>query len=365
MHDFFVIKQFFGSVRSCIILIVFAGMVWSLTISTAVATAPVPPAFMWFTFTQPPQAVQLIECQSLLCEQPVLLMQSGVCRSEGCLEGTPTLKKPYRFECAEALCLYVEPPLNVRSGEPYFKLTAQFSDRVQSSAPFSTNFRSSIAGYGNRHLIVNVQPRSLLVRRDTKMKPSRWEMFGSAIALTLISEVLVAALVLQVLKFSRSALIKPLVLIELINLLTFPIVWFFFPSLQSFQYISTRVFGASSVLIAGIFGAVLIKQESISSKALLKIFTAWVLAIPVVLVIAFVAAFILSYGEVLPSAIGLTSSTTFIASALFAVGCEAWLLSRCSENRLTLKQAGWLSLIINAVSLMVGLLVLPEIALSN
>ncbi len=362
---YFVIKRFPGSIRSCIILIVFAAIVWSLTISTAAANAPAPPAFIWFTFTQSPEGVQLIECESLLCEQPVLLMQSGDCRSEGCLKGTPALKKPYRFECAERLCLYVEPALSARSGEPYFKLIAQFRDRARSSAPFNPNFRSTIAGYGDRHLTVNVQAQNLLIRRDTTMKPSRWELFGTAIALTLVSELIVAALFLQILKFSRPEWIKTLALIGFINLLTFPIVWFFFPSLQSFQYDSTRVFGASSLLIAGIFGAILIKQESISLKFLFRIFSAWIITIPVVLAIAFVAAFVLSYGEVLPSAIGLSSSITLPASELFAVGCEAWLLYRCSENRLSIKQAGSLSLLMNAISLILGLWVLPGIALLN
>lgn len=92
---------------------------------------------------------------------------------------------------AETACLYQEPLSAQVSSNPVFQLIAQFPGETiaRSSLPFTTNFRSGVAGYRDRPFNITTQNRSLQMQRDDKMKASRWEVFGTALALTEISEI--------------------------------------------------------------------------------------------------------------------------------------------------------------------------------
>lgn len=138
---------------------------------------------------------------------------------------------------------------------------------------------------------VTVQATDLAVVPDAApMKPTRWEMFGTAFALTQISELMVAAAFLWRMKIERKLLVKYLFAIAFINLLTFPVVWFFFPALQPFQYITTRVFGCVSLGIAIGYSVFWVRQSEVTLKVLQRSFLIWLLSLPVVAAIAFVIA---------------------------------------------------------------------------
>jgi hypothetical protein len=115
--------------------------IWLIVIALlfpAAAFANVAPPIprIWFVFTyatsQPVtlQGAQLAGCSTPACEQPVLLLQQGVCDQPGCLDSSPTLSgQLHRFECAAETCLAV-----IYDDESqYFKLIGQFSDGVRSS----------------------------------------------------------------------------------------------------------------------------------------------------------------------------------------------------------------------------------------
>lgn len=327
------------------------------------ANAPAPPAYAWFKFEGAEsafQGVQLAECRSQQCTQPILLMQSGTCTEAGCLKSSPILGAPHRFDCAGNTCLFVEPSFTQRSTGPYYKLLAQFSDRVRISRGVALNIKSPLAGYSARYLRVIVGDVDLVIVPDTApMKPSRWEIFGKALALTQISELVVAALWLRWLKFEKQPLSQALVAIAFVNLLTFPVVWFFFPSLQPFQYITSRVFGMMILGIASLFGVVLATRSIVTLKTLRNVFIGWLVSLPIVLVTGFFLAIVFGYGETLPPVNGVSSLITLPASEVFAVVFEGWLIYRLNKPLISLQQAGLLSLTMNVVSLILGLWLLP------
>lgn len=348
-----------------VLVLVSLGMV-SLSPTRATANAPAPPAYLWFQFDRAPQAVQLIDCRNLLCETPMLLAQSGTCRGSECLTTSPILKAPDRFECAQQTCLYQESWFSPQRRQPYFKLVAQFSaqhsaDSIKISQPFMSDFRRSIADYGDRHLMVTTHGDMLVVRQDERMQASRWQTFSQALSITQISELVVIWVVLAWRKLSRKKILTIVLSVGLINLLTFPVVWFFFPSLQTFQYSTTRVFGVFALIISLIFSVVLMRQRDMTVRSLLRIFTIWFFSTPILLIVAGLIAFFVGYGEALPPAIGLPSFVTLPVSELYAILWEAWLIRQLNQPEFSWRQALLLSTLMNALSLILGLVFLPKI----
>jgi hypothetical protein len=344
--------------RRLLLLILIFGL---LLAQPASADVPAQPHSLWFYFDRAPEAVQFVECKStssLLCDQPKLLIQYGNCTDVVCLKTQPILRSPYKFECAETACLYQEPLQSQGSRNSIFQLIVQFSNQARSTPPFTTDFRSRIAGYRDRHFTVSSQDKSLQVDPDEAMKPTRWEVFGLALTITQISELAIALLCLGVLKFNRSQVTKVLLWIGFTNLLTFPVVWFFFPSLQAFQYRSTRIFGAFSLLNAIGFSLALVNRKTITTKTVIRTGIIWFFCLPIVLIVAFLFAALFSYSEFLPAASGISSFITLPASEICVTIWEEWLLAR-SQSGLSNYQSYWLSLLMNLGSFLLGLALLP------
>jgi hypothetical protein len=333
------------------------------------ANAPAPPTYAWFTFTDAAskpvmvQSAQFVECETIACERPVLLLQSGTCQVNGCLRSVPALTSSlHRFDCAEQTCLYVVDPISDRTPRRYYKLIVQFADGVRSSQGFRLSQKGQFAFSTSDRLQVRVQAGELTIAPDTSAShPSRLDLFWIAFGLTQVTELAIAAVVLWWLKVDRSFLVKTLVAIAFINLLTFPVVWWFFPSLQPFHYRAERVVGALSLVVAIVFGLLLARQSIVTLKTLGKFFGGWLLSLPLLAILGFLVLLFFAPSEWLPSASGFTARITLPASELFAFGGETWLIHRVSQPMLSLPKAGLLSLLMNTASLLLGLLLFPTL----
>ncbi len=321
------------------------------------SAAPKPPYFLWFSFDRAPESVQFAECRSLQCDTPKLLAQHETCTVPGCLKSLPE----HSFQCAETACLYQEPLISPGRRNPILQLIAQFPNETvaRSSPPFTTDFRSGIAGYRDRHFNITLEDQSLQVEPDDKMKPSRWELFGTALTITQISELAIALLFLVVMRFNRAEVITVLLWIGFVNLLTFPVIWFFFPSLQPFQYQTARVFGVFSLLNAVAFSYVLIKRK-ITIASIIRTAIVWFFCLPIVLIVAFIVALFFGYAEFLPSAAGILSLITLVMSELCVLVWKSWLLLR-SQFGFSNRQAYLLSLCMNLFSLGLSTMLLPAL----
>ena len=318
------------------------------------------PYSLWLFFDRAPQAVQIVDCRSTRsrqCEQ--LLIQYGTCTASSCLNIPSSLKSGDQFQCAETSCLYQEPHLSSEPRHSVFQLIVQFPNETiaQSTPPFIANFRGDIAGYRDRHFNITMQHRSLQVKPDDNMKPSRWETFGTALSLTELSKIAIA--LLAVLKFQKFEAVRVLLWIGFANLLTFPVMWFFFPSLHSFQYHSTRVFGVFSLLNAIAFSIVLVRRKP-TIASLIRTAIAWFFCSPIVLIVAFIVASFFGYEEFLPSATGIPKRIILPVSEICVFIWEGWLLS-CCQSSLSRRYAYLLSLLMNLFSLGLRLLLLPAL----
>lgn len=326
----------------------------------AFANVAPPVPRIWFVFTyatsQPVslQGAQLAGCSTPACEQPVLLLQQGICDRPGCLDASPTLGGlPNRFECAAKTCLAV---IYNYEGQ-YFKLIGQFSDGVRSSPVLSPPHHY----WATWTWRVTVSDSDLSVTTDTTSpQPDRFGLFLIGLVLTLVVELTVAALYLLRLKANPSLLRETLIIIGLINLLTFPVVWFFFPSLTPFHPGPLRAIGNVTLVLALLYGAALVYLRLSPPTKLRRIgFGLTIASLPLALLCIFFTLFLSAYGETPPFAAGVSPLITIPASEIFAFSSEAILLTLLSRRALSLGQAGLLSLLMNGASFLVGLLVIP------
>jgi hypothetical protein len=328
------------------------------------ADSPPPPSKMWLTFeyqtSQPVEieGIQIIQCATQSCDNPILLQQYGVCDSGGCFSSDHRpegLGDWYDiFECNNDKC-YIASDLYCGS---YFKLVVQFSDGVRTS---KADGQLPEDYWGERREVgwrITVTDTALLVAADEDYKPQTlpFGLLMIGFAVTQIAELLVAAICLKFWLRSTN-LLNDLVMIFWCNLVTFPLVWLFFPSLAQFRSTGDRGLGLAALIVATALGGLLvfIHRANNSSQRWRRIgiavFTVFILSICASGGIA-----LASYRDFSRSPVGLPPFLILPLSELSAVIIEAALLTTMSKGRISLKQAGSLSMIINTVSLAIGLI---------
>ncbi len=364
--------------RLLVILIV--GFVTLMLLAPPVrADMPKTPSIVWFTFDyETSQAVTLEGVQVVICpdhkdkcEPSLLHLQYGVCDQSECLPGPPELTEPNEydltFECVGKICrvlsidyagqYYLYPP---------FKLIAQFSDRVRVS-PVVERVPPSykpIDYYRSGHPAwqVTVTDPDLFVVKDTaKGSFLRLSTFSLSLVSNLIIELIVAVVfLLGWMRFDvKLPLLNLLVIVVLVNLITLPVVWFFFPSLGQFQPGYNRFMGGVILILANLFALLLIsiyRTQGILWRVGLIIFGIFFLG---VVLAAFYFSFlvvILMFLYSLP-VVGLSPGVILILAETFAVLYETMLIVVLSKGGLSWRQAGLMSLLMNAASFMGGLLI--------
>ncbi len=344
----------------------------------AIANAPAPPPMNWFVLSYPTeqptlQGLQIAECNTATCEAPTLFIQYGECLDKGCLRQsaiTSQIENTYRFNCAENRCLLLD-IVNTYSGNQnrikvqsrWFRLIGQFSDRLRISKPVlkdsrekNTNFPSSgfwKVAVTNDSLQVIQEENKHLYFVFTPLQEYTSQMYFTGWLLTISSELLIASLFLWWRKISQQKILRTLVAIAMVNLFSYPVVWSFFPSLEPFQILLGRYFGISSLIVAILYALIIYSTRKAASK---KIIFISLLAFILLNITGGFIALWFGYGKRLPIAEGIPYRFTMTLSEVFAVVYEAWAIATLSLGQLSLKQAGMLSLITNATSLILGLI---------
>jgi hypothetical protein len=349
--------------------ILFAAIViFLLPIGAAYANSAAPPSVAWFTFdyttvqTARLQGVQLIACLTTNCEQPVLLQQYGICKSAGCVESAPTLTGwPNDIGCATNICRSAAYPSH---GGTDFRLVAQFSDRVRASEVVG-KLPSGYGGVSAWRVIVqdtalsieSVAPPAVSIpNRSYPGKPLI--LFGASI----LVELLVAGVCFWR-TIDPSYFESTVFIVFLVNLLSLPVVWLFFPSLGQFQSTANRNMGVITLLAAFIYAALLAAIYRSGKKRRGWVIALTILSLPVtVLFFLIVPSFLTGYVGGYISVQGLPASVTITASEIFAVVFEALLIMLLSKPSLPVRWVWITSLLMNAASFIVGLLLAGAMA---
>jgi len=238
------------------------------------------------------------------------------------------------------------------------QVVAQFSDGVRESPILP----EKLPPFGTLGWRIVVQDAALSVTRDENVPIL--SNFGSGFlkfyALTVATEVLVAILILVGFRIRRLDLAKGLAYVLLANLVSYPVTWFFWPSLGQFQPEAFRKSGYAIAAAAVVGACLLVGVSRIKSKS------AWP---KVVVTLGLLAAMLIfscgwmsmvSYGNQRVEVRGLPVGLTILLAELFAVVFETaivFFLARKTIS-LSLMQVALISVVTNLCSYLLGRLVL-------
>ena len=356
-----------------ILLVVTVGM--ALSLSRVQANSAPPPAVVWFYFElaqgdYPELAgLQLVGCESVACQSPVLLQQYGECSLPGCLPGavlpsSSDLPETSRLECFGAHCR----SQSYGYGRPFFRLAAQLKESGAQPTRLVTSLNSESLPEGmmkTDYWRVVVQADSLELSPTVAFEiPSASDYpFGSTYLLTLVVELVVALLLWATWLRHRSAL-HPLLLclmVALATTLTYPLVYLS-PALLPFSQAGERFLFIMSLIFSLTAGMLLLPVFTArdNRQRILRGF-AFGLALLLNLVLFLFITFSVLYGSgdaVAPA--GLPLPLAFGLAELYAFGWEAVLLRLWSRKRLAWCAALLLSLTINLASLAAGMVFLTN-----
>lgn len=327
--------------------------------SVAYANAPAPPTELWFVFEYEVAShsqldgVQLLECDTETCGTPVLLQQYGVCSATDCLPPPPRLSTNWgdAAECVGNRCRFA----SAVYGCAYFKLIVQVSDQA-----YISDVASGLPSYyGERPAWrVSVRDTGLSVTQDNDFRRpgTRNASFLMWFGVTLVLELAVARLCLWMWKVGEGVIGK-LFVVLLVNLATFPVVWWFFPSLGQLQPDAARKVGIFVLILALFYAAGLVRIYTTQGKKRLWTIVLYVLIFFMVgIVLLALAYFGFWYGNYTVHAAGLSPGVVLLLSEVFAVLAEAGLIAVMTRKTFSLWQVGLTSLLMNAASCGIGLL---------
>ncbi|MGG6292861.1 hypothetical protein ACQ4M4_00435 [Leptolyngbya sp. AN02str] len=339
--------------------------IWLVPVLAASAN-PHPPPQAWFHFvhrssfsplaTAELQGLQVAECDTVACKAPNLLLEYGLCRDEGCLTEVPEETGAFAtLHCAANTCLAIFDYDSPHIQAP-FRLIAQFRDRLRISnvmelSPDHTTMPLTLQGDWRVEVTTN---ELMLTRERTPWRGGYFQLFRTGFGFTIVLELLVALLYVAWRGVGRSLALRILTIVGVVHLVTFPVVWFFFPSLQPFQYTFEEIFGGISLGIAVTYGLLLwFATRPVSTT---KLFVSSITIVPFMLGLGFAIAWFFSLNSWFPTTVeGFSPKTTLVLSELFVFGYEGALIYRLVWDKVPLLHASLLSLSMNGVSLAVGL----------
>lgn len=331
--------------------------------AAASANAGPAPSRLWMTFeyeTAKPvslEGIQLIACDTPGCEQPVLLQQYGNCFSPGCIQASPSLTLSQEPECRGSRCMMSFYPVSSEITE--VKLVAQFEDGLRESRLFD----GKLMHFRTTAWRVTVHDSGLTVSVDLGFRDpfEAYNSFFEYFAFTLAIELLIAALALGgLLKLDRVSIYKGLAYVLLVNIISYPVTWFFWPSLARFQPDGYRQAGYFFIASAAVFAALFVNISLAEGKTRLRRIIITVVLLLVVVFLSFIWLFVSLFGNYTIAVRGLPTSITIVLAETFAITFEAVLIYILARKALKvgLRRAVLISLVMNFSSYLLGKFVL-------
>jgi len=177
----------------------------------AQANALPPPSLSWFRFENIPEqleAIQVVECDTVACQKPVLLANSGACTESECL---PLTDSVFNLDCRGETCLvhdlFFDPNAEKKD---LIRLLVQTGDRlwVSNFAPTPT---TEVYGFSSYWLAQFRGDRLVLVAEPTPFPRDDPIPFLQGLLITLLTEAVILALILQRLKLDRTVWVRTFV----------------------------------------------------------------------------------------------------------------------------------------------------------
>jgi hypothetical protein len=349
-----------------LLLFILIALITLLPTTIALANSAAPPSVVWFTLVcetghRPRlEGIQLVGCPTEQCEQPVLLQQYGTCEADGCLPPPVTLPDGFAtsFGCAADQCRGMS--YNDYGGMD-FKLVAQFSDQVRSS-PLTSHLPSEFSEVVAWNVIVGETDLSLTPDATIPTLNEPYELFPRDMAwlgLSILVELLVAGVCFYFLTpADRSQWLNRLLVVLLVNLATFSSLWLFFPAFGQFHRAGSRYLGVIAMLVSVFYMALLVIIYRSPRKV-----RRWAIPLTVLggLLTGFGCSFLLLlayFGGATVYVQGLSLTLVILLSEIYAFIVEAVLITVLLKLPLKTRWVWITSLLMNAASFIVGLILI-------
>lgn len=337
-------------------------IVFSLTIATSVAAnVPQSPSMYWLNFDSPTlQSVQIAQCQDKDCQKSILLKQYGICTGAGCLKAAPKLaqSQPLQLDCANNLCLVaLSPTYDKKELDPTrVYAIAQIDKRVFRSKVFSLAGRQAGSSTFTVRVVANkldIIPNPSQIAANS---PVFQNLFFIFLVLTLVIESAIWAGYLRWKQADLVAIQAILLSVFIVHSFSFGIVWFSFPGLQHFASRSIRYGGLAWLGCSILYGTILSLYLQLAKNPSWRVVSIgsvahWLGAAFISLIIGGLGGYV----SPLPVAAGLSTPMAILASEIFVVGYEAWIIQRLKRDTLDFKTALLVSFLANVASCLVGL----------
>jgi hypothetical protein len=315
----------------------------SLIPFTVTADSAPPPVEVWFVFHSN-------------STKPLEIISAKVvgCTTRNCNETTAKYISD-KLECFRDLCWWSFDTYTFNDGQvPYFfQLTVEFpsgekTSNVLDDVPLNYGKTASYQ--------VDLSGDGLTIQRIKDIPWPGLEFDLESYLISLIIESLVGALFLAIWKKLRIwEILKYIGAIILVNLVSYPVLWYFFSSVSQFHQKSNEIPGIAGLIFGTVFYILLllaINNKRIEERVIFTIAT--IMSIPLYCLLSFV---IFGLGGNAIVAAGIPVNTTIVLLEICAVLIEALLLYGMRKKQLTLSQAFLTSLIMNLASFLIGLLI--------
>jgi hypothetical protein len=324
------------------------------------ADSPLPPGIAWFIFNSGGEPIdtivsaQLVGCADTNCAKPKQLFQYGECALEGCVPFTMDHEDRWgELHCANDRCRLLTYPLNMT----YFRFLVQFPDKTLTSEVFQ-GISCAVGEVQTWRL--TVKGAGLVVENDTApVNGGKSAGFLKTFFFSHTVELIVSGLFYLIgLKILLKDLPSKLLMVFLVNLITLPIVWFYFTSFILYEPVFMRTVGTLSLIISIAYSIVVIHLYKTEKDRKKKIVLS-VLSVPIVFIIWFITFFMSSYGnqnEIVWN--GLSPTVAILLAEIFAFIAEAALIWVLSRKDLSIIKACILSILMNVSSCCLGIWIL-------
>jgi hypothetical protein len=267
------------------------------------------------------------------------------------------------LDCAENRCrgtAYHYP-------ESYFKLITQFSGQARTSDIFRGLAADNYWEAPHAAWRVSLTATGLVLTPETTPQYTdksnlllTGNLFLTGMGATQLIELIIAAAFLGLwLKIDRRRMASWLGALFLVNLTTYPVVWFFFPTLGRFQPVSARAMGVIVLILALLYAGLLVWiYRANTRRRRVSVIVATVVSLPITFFCGLLMLFASTYGNYHFYVAGWPGWATIAASEVFAVAAEATLMTLLSHGGLSWRQAGVMCLLTNIASFGWGVAVL-------
>lgn len=344
-------------------------LVLSLTIAIAAhANAPAPPWSCWLKFEPDVtvESLQISQDRGANDREQIVVRQYGTCNTKGCLKDPIShISNELQLDCHDNLCLLA---LNnyIRNIDPQkIRITAQIKDRhdlfltsgkVRSSGIFALGDSKA----ARRTFDVKVNDRSLDITLRDREEIDRWQLFQErafweSLLLTLSIELTIWSLYLWRRKAKLVEILLTGASLLVVHAFSFAIVWHVFPSFRPFASNLERAMALTWLLFSSCYGILPFSLKSQHMVRVGGILAGSILYWFIAIIITGIIGFFSGYGYSFPSASGLPIPLLTIASELFVVVYEAWIVQKMRSDILAFKPALTVSFVANAASCLAGL----------